>query len=218
PPNGSFLGTQTITDNFNCPNNLMPPFTPVSMGFSGSTMAGYFFNISNCQTSFNYPNLGFFTQAVGSGGFGQVSGGVSGQSKDCGQEIGQCMNSYSISGQCSSPCSGSTDYSCTTGPCATFYIPNYGQLQTQVDISTDIFVVGGLTVQTNPNCFPYVGCSGTEEARSGFLATLNVYNTDTGSLSTMSLIDDFLDCTSSSNSCAQSAFYDQDFSPSSCTN
>src|SRR5207249_7751643 len=148
PPNGSFLGTQTITDNFNCPNNLMPPFTPVSMGFSGSTMAGYFFNISNCQTSFNYPNLGFFTQAVGSGGFGQVSGGVSGQSKDCGQEIGQCVNSYSISGQCSSPCRGSTDYSCTTGPCATFYIPNYGQLQTQVDISTDIFVVGGLTVQT----------------------------------------------------------------------
>src|SRR5437879_6356876 len=92
--NGSWLGTQTITDNFMCPGpSSQYPQTETNLGSFGATAESSYGSEPACST---YPGqtLSFWTNALGTTTKGSVDGGVSSQSFDCGQEAGNWCNSY----------------------------------------------------------------------------------------------------------------------------
>ena len=240
----SFLGTQTQTDNYYVPTSTSTCMILPTLSTFGGTLAGWEYGYCGAP----YGNRCPCYSDVSDGVFGLLSQASNTQNLEGGGRIGlvdigtspiqywgtafneYCSSTVSIgcpSGGlgCNSACpAGDSSYAdvesnvCNTSVnanCYTFYIPNYGQTFTPVDLSTDLFVVGGLQVYTSSSCF--LGVCSTDNAAALLSVTLSLKGN--GETWTMSPISDNLECSSGGgSSCVSQLLYDQDFSPSNCTN
>ena len=225
-PTGSFLGTQTITDTFTCPS------TSTTWGQSanwGNTAEGWYgVGGGVCPTQ---------AQMWGQAVSGNLDGGSDIQYYDAGQEGGAygvslpalCWNGQTgCSATCSTStgCAGTYSYQCTSGsdysgsgyaPCWTFYVPNYGQSTTPVDVSTDVYVLGGIFATAAGTCQPIIGCYGNAFAKATFSITLQILNVQTNNQWSFQPINDIDQCSTTGSACGPvSSVYQQDYTPNSC--
>jgi Dockerin type I domain len=212
----SFLGDKTFTNNYfsNC-------VAYARDGPTGNTMAGWFQGYcGNHGVASSNGMMGAYSQSVSQSGGGS-SGGVTQEIDDYGSYMNGATITYSGCFLGPQPnCEGgnnadlvgdqtqSSSHTCTGPPCYTFYVPNYGQTLTPVDLSTDVYLIGGLKASTSTSCFG--GCIGSGDASARLTISLTLKNTDNQQLSTLSIIDVTKQCATSGSSCNDGITYNQD--------